>query len=250
MSVSERVGEQVGRAVGNIFAAVSRARGARTFHPRGDLARITVEPAGSEQHAFKRLGWSLRGPGLVRFSNALFKTPTGPDVLGCAIAFCDAAGKPEQHLLLATIKRPWTMPFAPFSTDTRDYLANDYFAVSPFDAPGFEQPVYFSLQRDDQQGSASAASGRTERFAAQVATHRQVLLVGGLSPRGPWTPVAWLTLEEVVPEDPSMEFDPFLDGRGLVPRGFVHALRKGVYAASRSGREAAQRLVTRPAGLR
>ena len=210
---------------------------------------MTVEPVHCEHHAFKKLGWSLRGKGLIRFSNALFKKATAPDVLGCSLAFCDDEGKAEQHLLLATIQRPWTLALAPFSTDTHDYLGNDYFGVSPFKAGG-DETFYVSLRRDGAQPTARADVDRTELFAAQVATHRHLLLACSESPRGPWTPMARVTLEEVVAEDPSMEFDPFLDGRGLQPVGFIHALRKGAYAGSRRGREQAQGFATHPAEAR
>jgi hypothetical protein len=47
----------------------------------------------------------------------------------------------------ATIRRPWTMPLAPLATVTTDYLANDYFAVSPFSLEGDPNGsrVYFRI---------------------------------------------------------------------------------------------------------
>lgn len=250
MNTSERVGAQLGSVIAPIFAAVSRIRGARTFHPRGDLARVTVEPIASEDHALKRLGWSLKGKGLIRFSNALFaaKVPVMPDVLGCSLALVDEDGKPDQHLLMATIQRPWTMLLAPMSTNVKDYLANDYFGVSPFSAPGIES-LYLSLRREEA-GEQQTAEDRQSLFTKEVDAHRSLVLAASTGPRGPWTPVARVTLQERLGEESgAMEFDPFLDGRGLVPHGFIHSLRKSVYAASRKGREQATHVHPQPAGL-
>jgi hypothetical protein len=44
--------------------------------------------------------------------------------------------------------------------------------------------------------------------------------------------LALLSVEDV--EQDHLRFSPFRTGRGVVPRGFVHALRRGAYAASQN----------------
>jgi hypothetical protein len=168
-TVGERVGVALGWAAAPVFAVVSWARRARTFHPRGDayLADVTPLPGGGA------LGEALAGFALVRFSGALWKSRWEHlDVLGCALRFRrreDASTAPDagdQDLLLATILRPWTMGLAPFTTDASDYLDNLYYAVSPFDVPGFGRA--FLRLRPEVRHSA-AGSTRAARLDATVA---------------------------------------------------------------------------------
>ena len=61
------------------------------------------------------------------------------DVLGVALrlrendSISPQCAPSDQDLLFATIVSPFTMPFAPFTTNAHDYLDNHYWAVSPFD---------------------------------------------------------------------------------------------------------------------
>ena len=238
MKSSERIGQVLGQVVAPAFAAVSGARGARTFHPRGDLAFAHVRPA--EQSALPDLARVLVGPAFVRFSSALWKSPRWPDVLGCALGFTRKGRslKADQHLLFATIRRPWTMPFAPFTTAVGDYLANTYFGVSPFHAPGAER-VYLKLAPQRARETAEWNSApRQQRLAHDIESgHARLSLEAAPGPRGPWLPVVVIELFALAGEDPTdLRLDPFLDSRGVVPYGFVHALRHGAYAGSQAGR--------------
>ena len=250
MTTSEKLGAIAGELSAPLFKAVSHARHARTFHPRGDLARVKLEAipliGGAWLDALGSLGRRLAGNGLARFSSALWKTPHWPDVLGCAIAFVDSKGKADQHLLMATIRRPWTMPFSPFATRVQDYLSNDYFAVSPFSAPGIEK-LWLKLSpipgatahypSSSPRGAATPGKDRRDRLAHEVAEGRALTLEASPGPWGPWTAFLVVTLGRLQPGDPpGLEFEPFLDNRGLIPRGFVHALRHGAYEGSREGR--------------
>jgi hypothetical protein len=52
-----------------------------------------------------------------------------------------------------------------------------------------------------------------------------------------WQPVASIRLLEGAAIDPAaLRFWPFQTDRGVTPRGFVHALRRGVYWASQRAR--------------
>jgi hypothetical protein len=236
------LGRAAGWVAAPVFGLVSFARRARTFHPRGPTfhaaaARHVAAP--SELH---ELADRLAGPALVRFSGALWKNAEGRlDVLGCAVRLrrdARATAEPcddDQDLLFATIRRPWSMPLAPFTTDVRDYLANDYFAVSPFDV-GLGRRVYLRLRPAHR--STETNGTRSERLAREVEHGRaRLTLEVADGPFGPWSPVLALVLERVAAVDgEALRFRPFRQGRGVRPRGFVHALRLGVYAVSQRAR--------------
>lgn len=250
MQLSERIGDALGRALAPVFTAVSRGRHARTFHPWGDLVRASAAPISSGSEPLEALGRALAGNALVRFSNALWKAARWPDALGCAISLIDPDGTPAQHLLFATIRRPWTMPFAPFSTMVGDYLANDYFAVSPFRAPGLDR-IWLRLRSAHAPAKGLVDwAARRHRLSAAIDDGKGSLELGAAtSPWGPFVPFARIELEALMVADPAtLKFDPFLTGRGLHPIGFIHALRHGAYAGSRAGRHerAPLRLATTP----
>jgi hypothetical protein len=239
--LSETIGRAAGWIVGPLFAATTAMRRARTFHPRGDVLRARVEPevaTGTLVDAAER----LRGPALVRLSGALFRSDHKvlPDVLGCAIRFRstpELSPEPaigDQDLLLATIKRPFTMFFAPLTTHVHDYLANHYFGTSPFDVPGYGK-AWLRLRPDPV---LARFPRRTERLLAAVWRGEAVLhLEVGRGPRGPWQPLVAILLEGAANvDDRALRFAPHRTGRGIRPRGLVHALRRGVYAASQSAR--------------
>lgn len=238
-----RLGLVAGWGMAPLFGVVSALRRARTFHPRGVTYHAEVRARPDVAEDLRGLAARLVGHALVRFSGALWKEEERiPDVLGCAIRIRNDAlatatpADSDQDLLFATIRRPWTMPFAPFATNTRDFLANDYFAVSPFDA-GVGHDVYFRLHPDH---ACRHHGSRMHRLAREVATRRTALaLEVARSPFGPWSPIADVVLiRPAGVDDDALRFRPFRGGRGIHPRGFVHALRVGVYAGSQRLRPA------------
>lgn len=254
----ELAGDLVGSLVAPLFFLASRLRRARTFHPRGDVgtARVEVDPIASG--TARRVAERLRGVALVRFSSALDKGGDGTegrkllrfDVLGCAMRFAYREGQElegDQDLLFATIRRPWTMPFAPFTTRVGATLGNDYFTVSPFSVPG-EPTCYFRLrpERDVAKDAREPRPARTreERRAAlarRIADGTAVLyLEVGEGPFGPWERGARVRVRTLREDVPTLRFDPYRCGRGLRPKGFVHALRRAVYAASQAARATAR----------
>jgi hypothetical protein len=216
---------------------VSKAREARMFHPDGVVYTAQVEPC-AKTLDLRSLADRLGVDALVRFSSALWRDPhEWPDVLGAALRFGE--GPQRQELLLATIRFPWTMPFAPLATNYRSFLWNHYHAVSPFEVDGVGI-VKFRL-RSPRLGNGSLLS-RAEHLQRAVNDGRAVyelelrrLSEPPLSRR--WEPIARLTLDS--PRDLDQErlrFSPFRDGAGIRPIGFVQALRVAAYAASQQAR--------------
>jgi hypothetical protein len=236
------------------------------FHPDGSTFVARVEPLAMES-SLAGIGRLLAGPALARFSGALWRRGFEHlDVLGVALRFRgalplehpgiqprafhfvesslrfqrEASSSPvalasDQDLLFATIRSPFTMPFAPFTTNPHDFTANRYWAVSPFDAPGVGR-VKFRLSPRSRRRSATLP--REERLESIVALdvsswNLEVRRTFTLS----WTPVARLFLERVASIDQAtLRFSPFNSGRGIVPRGLVHAMRRATYAASQAAR--------------
>lgn len=240
--ISERLGWLSGWMIAPLFAVVSFARAARTFHPRGPTFHASVRAdaaAPVEWHAFAK---SLVGPALVRFSGALWKRAQRiPDVLGCAIRLRRVdTDDPEpssgdQDLLFATIRRPWTLFFAPATTRVTDYLQNDYYGVSPFDF-GTDSRMYLRLC---PQRPHDGRGKRSERLEAALEQGVWLKLECSPKPFGPYAPLATIHLERPADiADDDLHFSPFRTGRNVRPRGFVHALRRGVYEASQRARDA------------
>lgn len=246
-----RAGDLLGRAGGLALAPItmtlSALRHARMFHPRGITLRAEVRPR-ARVAPWDTIAARLRGPALVRMSSAWWKKGELKDVLGIAIRFTrrerpDARAAPgDQDLLFATIRRPWTMPFAPLSTRQHDFFANRYFAVAPFRVQGAgavewrlvpEAAIDGDGSREDKLARA-LDEGRA-RFVLEGRPYRRVT---DLFRRRHWHPVADVVLREAVEVDQdALRFDPYRAGRGIRPVGFVQALRRATYAASRWGRD-------------
>jgi hypothetical protein len=241
--VGEKLGILAGAWLAPITAALSATRQARMFHPDGLVLRATVEPCAA-QPDLAALAERLAGGALVRFSSALWRgRHEWPDVLGVAIRFgWSGAGSKagaEQDLLLATIRFPWTMPFAPLATNFRSYLWNHYHAVSPFEVAGVGR-VKLRL-RSPRLGNSSSRS-RARHLLDAVDEHRagfelQLRRLAGPRWARHWEPVARLQLQAPLEVDQAaLRFSPFRAGAGVEPVGFVHALRIAAYAASQEAR--------------
>lgn len=246
------LGRIAGWAMAPFFGVVSFARHARTFHPRGPIYHAFVRVDDRAPVHIANIARRLAGPALVRFSGALWKHAEDvQDVLGCAIRLrrndeeTPVPAADDQDLLFATIRRPYTMPFSPLSTNVEDYLANDYFAVSPFDV-GLERRIYLRIHPEHR--SIQPKGTRSEKLARDVVKgDARLNLEYGFEPFGPWLPLATVGLKRVAHIDgEALRFRPFRAGRGVRPRGFVHALRTGVYAMSQWARPSLAAATARP----
>jgi hypothetical protein len=245
-----RPNELLGRAVGVLLApltgAVSAVRRARMFHPEGTTYRAQVEPLATEP-PLSEVAIRLSGPALVRMSTALWRGGREwIDALGLAVRFrsseeiSPAPDEGDQDLLFATIRSPWTTPVAPLRTYPHDYLANDYYAVSPFYVPALGRKVKWRLVSPNMLFSGA---NRQDKLDHAMDKGLAVLRLEArrLGWRRPWTPVAELRLlERVEMDQAALRFSPFRTGRGIQPRGFVHALRHATYATSQRARPSSQ----------
>jgi hypothetical protein len=242
MARLELAGWAMGLVLSPVVGLISAARRSRMFHPTGLVCRARAEPVSNLGADAATVAARLAGPALVRWSSAWWKSGEHIDVLGCAIRFTAGplGAEPQagdQDLLLATIQRPWSMPFAPWSTHFYDFLANVYFGVSPFEVP----PLGRGEWRLVPENASGPGDSRRERLDRAIAAGRAVLLLEWAPYPGPLArPVAerfvtllriqldgWLELDQR-----ALRFDPFRSGRGLRPVGFVHEMRRAAYRAS------------------
>ena len=177
---------------------------------------VTLYHTDAPRDSFTRLGLAMR----LRASAERTEEPSPSD----------------QDLLFATIRRPITTALAPLSTHVHDFLANDYYAVSPFDVDDLGVARF----RLVSPRPGTRASSRRARLAEDVAADRALLRLEVRGTRGGWRSLARLRLvEEIDLDQAALRFDPFHDGRGIRPRGFVHSVRRATYAASQRLRPSA-----------
>lgn len=246
-SLRETAGLWTGRLIAPVIASISAARQARMFHPVGRTFRAKIEADPGLDEPWKALGARLSGPALARFSGALWRGNFEHwDVLGVALrlreeeVLSSQSVATDQDLLFATIVSPLTMPLSPFTTNAHDYLDNHYWAVSPFDV-GQARHVKFRLSPSGPDRQQQNRRSRVHRDAALV----DAVSKGAVSLRFEarqtfelgWRTLAtvWLTAPLDLDQE-TLRFSPFQTGRGIVPSGFVHALRRAAYPASQRAR--------------
>lgn len=245
-----RLTEELGRAVGALWSPAVRLgtklRHARLFHPEGVVYSARVQPL-PVHPGLRPVASRLAGAALVRLSSALWRGGREwPDLLGVAVrlrseeAVTAVPSPGDQDLLFATLRVPWTLGLAPLSTDTRDWLENDYYAVSPFEVEGLGRA---SLRITSSRAAAPEGDSRVERLesARRAGQARFVLEVRpsrGES-AGMWLGLAELRLVEPAALDEArLRFYPYRTGRGIQPVGFIHALRIPTYRQGQAARAA------------
>lgn len=248
VSLRETAGLWVGNLIAPAIAWISHARRARMFHPVGRTYRAKIEVEPSLEGPWRELAERLRGPALARFSGALWRGGFEHcEVLGIALRLRQTESvspdraPDDQDLLFATIRSPFTMWLAPFTTNAHDYLGNHYWAVSPFDV-GHSRHVKFRLSpvaRDSRQADARATHLPRDRalFDAVNRDSGAFRLQSRRTFELRWRTLATVSLLTAVELDQeALRFSPFQNARGIVPSGFVHALRRAAYAASQRAR--------------
>lgn len=228
MKTSELVGTLLGYPLGIMTGTISFLRASRMFHPRGILVRGTVQNMSPEII-------ELHPHVMVRFSSALWKNKVWPDVLGITLRFSQkkqfdfSPAKGDQDLLFASFPHPWQMPIGIFLTNFRNFFENDYFAVSPFNLNN--RKVIFRITL-----TSHFEGTRSEIVERNIISHSGIKL-WLKEGKSEWIHIAQITLQEELSLDQErLKFNPFLDGLGIRPIGFIHHLRIGAYRFGQGGR--------------
>jgi len=243
--MGEFVGRVIGLALAPIVFLVALVRGARAFHPDGAVWRADVVATFRGDGSLARVAKRLAGPALARLSPAMHRAGSDErDVLGLGVRF-GAAG--EQDLLLATFDgfAPAQLRRALKETDPRDYLHNDYRAVSPYRVDGTGDLV---LLRARGEGDPSRSDGpsqtggpsRDERLARAVADGHALLHVEARAAddeHAPWLPLVDVTLVgRSSVTQAALRLSPQRDGFGLRGAGTYAGIRWAVYPVSQLAR--------------
>jgi hypothetical protein len=212
------------------FELGARLRGARVFHPRGVVLRVTWVPvdgcsalAGSALTAGER-------PALARVSRAIGLPPRLPDILGLAIRIGDVHGPGgHQDLLLASsgrghLGRRLLLP-------RRDLGGGPLSSLLPYAPPhGPRRPIVAQAVRGSTPVTVEAVvrdESRMPTFEVRFGTVAGPLIATVVPTPGDRVPVA--TAEDI-------GFDPSNTGPELRPAGLLNRLRPAAYAGSRRGR--------------
>lgn len=224
-----------GPVVGAFFGALTRARGARAFHPAGSgyHAEVVITPAERPTGVpFLDETGSYRAE--LRFSRGVGAPDPLPDVLGLAIKVIDAHGPDlDQDLLLVTsasppVGRHLLLPATGF-------LGRQFSSVLPY-LVGGRIRLFGAVA-----GSPAMRDGGTALAEVHVAAHTGDLRfdltmageVGGWHSIGEVRVGPPLTDEEAE----ALRFNPWHTGPGITPIGLLQALRDSAYRGSQRERQ-------------
>jgi len=250
MSVFEALGRATGGLLSPLAYEGSLLRAARFFHPTGVAYAGVCAPLPVPANLLP-LRAALLGAAphnmVMRLSGGWWKNSlTMPDTLGVAMRFRGAvlasdpvAHPTDQDLLFESATHLYTLPLAPFTTNVRDYFANVYYAILPFQFAGVGTvkwritpitPVPPGPDRNTILHNAVIAG--LARF------HLEVQQQGS----GTWIPIINVTLHAlpnlfIIPGyQATLAMTPFQAGQGITPVGYFNALRAAAYLASQMGR--------------
>ena len=226
----------VAAATGAAFAALSRLRGARIFHPRGVgfEATVTVERPVLGYPGVPLLKRPGSHPAVVRLSRAAGLPAPLPDALGLTVRLIDlhGPGRHQDFLLVTSVDAP--LLHHVLLPAPGGFLAQSYSSLLPYRIGGHTQLVgaepIDGAERDD--------GGRPERLVAK-ATARTLRFSLGLAPLGgKLHHVATLEVGDRLDADVTerLAFTPWNSGGGIEPVGPLQGLRRAAYAGSQRGR--------------
>jgi hypothetical protein len=230
-----------------VFFFLSFLRRARFFHPTGVVYSARAYPApGLACVAGVEVAERLSGCALVRFSGGIFKQK-GQDVrtdsLGMGLRFhgqpgpCSTNARGGQDLFLVSFHSFGAMAHDIKATNPHDYLANTYWAITPYEVKGLGR---VSL-RITASGAGGVGAGRCERLEDAVRAGAASLRLE-MAPWGTndYQPLADVRLDSRVELEDELRLTPHAAGRGLSPIGFLQGLRVFPYAASHLARRLRQ----------
>lgn len=236
------LGRVVGAGLSPAVFLASFARGKRVFHPGGLTYRGRVIPMAGDPR-LEAVAERLSGFALLRLSSALFAGPAErQDALGVAVRFrkdpeiTAEAADGDQDLLTVSFDSLLGAGRGIVKTEYHDFLANDYWAIAPFEVAGLGKAKLRLV--GSRSGPATNEVTREERLLQAARAGKAWLRLDAL-PEGEdtWLSIAQITLEEpALVDQHALKFYPFRDGKGLTPRGFQHGLRLAAYRASEAAR--------------
>ena len=199
------------RAAGNLFRGLSRARGARVFHPKGTGYEATLEITS---------GWDgvpALAPGsdhraIVRLSRAVGLPQPLPDAHGIGLRLPDVYGDGRhQDFLLAT--------------SAAGPLFQHLLLPQVSEAQPYSSLLLYRIGGDIRL--VGALPDGPKRFRLAVAPMR-----------GGWRQVGELTLGSTLPAayTEQLAFNPWNTGGGIMPFGPLMGLRRAAYRGSQRGR--------------
>jgi hypothetical protein len=216
------------------FGALTRARGARIFHPEGSgyRAEVTMTPAGRPTGA-PLLDQHGSFDAVVRFSRGAGLPDPVPDVLGLAVKLLDAYGPGrDQDLLLissavAPIGRNLLLPATGF-------LGRPFSSVLPY-LVGRRIRLFGAWPATAAVHDGGTALAEVHVAAARGALRFDLTIAGEL---GGWRRIGQLKVGEPLsdPESDALRFNPWHTGPGIMPLGVLQALRRFAYTGSQSQR--------------
>lgn len=227
MTLYERSGYLLGYVVGMFTFLISLIRQARMFHPRGHLFEAEVTSLDFAPYA------------IIRLSSAWWKKKEWRDVLGVAIRFTPArpagirAESRDQDMLFASFSRWWMTPIGPLLTEYHDFFRNHYYTVAPFHHQG-QTKTYKLVPKINTMIKGS----REEKLIEAVLEGEAVfILQERILHETTWTNVAAIKLTRPLHYDQeALKFNPFQNGVGVHPAGFLQHLRIGAYHLSQLAR--------------
>lgn len=229
-----RIGERAAEMIlpvptAAFFAAATRLRGRRFFHPYGrafaGTLRLPKDRAGLKEGSHQAIARLSRGAGIPRGL---------PDVLGLAIKLPDYNGpRKDQDFLLvsaanAPVARHLLLPAAEFGSRTFSTVLpyevdGEVLLYGTLPSPPDERAIGLGLQKLDE-----ALEERPLRFRFAVAT-----LIG------PWRRIGELRLERRLSQELSenLRFNPWNTSERIRPVGPLNRLRADAYPASQEARD-------------
>lgn len=238
----ELLGFLAGAAVAPAAAVGSLVRRGRVLHPSGVVYRAQVVPVAAGDAA-QEVAARLAGPALVRLSSGLRKggAERHPDLLGASIRFRhDSAVSPmpgsgDQDMLFATARSALTLPIALLTTELTSFLWDDYYALGLFESAELGLSQWRLVTPRLASGGLSRDAALEKAVSVGAAVFELQARDARLGAR--YESIARIQLVERVEIDQAaLRFSPFRAGRGIVPRGFIHAMRVLPYAASQLAR--------------
>jgi hypothetical protein len=228
----------VAAATHGFFAALSRIRGSRIFHPEGLGYRggLAVTAAHPEYPGVPLLARRAEYPVLCRLSRGGGLPERVPDVLGLAVRIADlhGPGRPQDFLLAtgasAPVARHLLLP------GIGGFFGQTLSSLLPYRVGNRMRIV--GARGADAASHATHGSLEEVREAFDRGELRFQLALAGL--RGDWSPFGELTFEAPLPGDETerMAFDPWNTGGGITPAGPLQKLRRPAYRGSQRGRGA------------